>query len=386
MLQHLDTAIGFSVVMLLLSLLLTTLVQIVITFSGLRGSNLYWGIHKLLRQVDSNLGGHAKEIADVVLKHPAVTHLGRLRGIAIRREELLRILTEMGDRQSAAAQGLKPEAQTALSALVQKVVPGATEQEIARVQSVASALGNLMPAQTRAVRETVDRMLRETNKLSAEVNAWFDTFMDRTSERFKYYTRWITAILGFALALSFQIDSLDILRQFQRNPQLRAAFVDLAGATLNRSEEVTKITQERGNLATSALEALQSDERFKTVLAGKTIDTGMDDQSDGERWLATNIPGNNEILKAYRETYEQKNQALRQQLTKTAREIQDVLEESGLQIAHTGWDWRRFPGILATGLLLSLGAPFWYNALRKLSDLRPIVTRRVEGEAPKAVR
>lgn len=36
-----------------------------------------------------------------------------------------------------------------------------------------------------------------------------------------------------------------------------------------------------------------------------------------------------------------------------------------------------------SALFLSLGAPFWYNALRKMADLRPIVARKVEGEAPK---
>jgi hypothetical protein len=39
-----------------------------------------------------------------------------------------------------------------------------------------------------------------------------------------------------------------------------------------------------------------------------------------------------------------------------------------------------------TALFLSLGAPFWFNMLRKMSDLRPIVARKVEGEAPKAAR
>ncbi len=42
-LEHLDTALGFAVIMLLLSLLITVLVQTVTAVLGLRGSNLTFG-------------------------------------------------------------------------------------------------------------------------------------------------------------------------------------------------------------------------------------------------------------------------------------------------------------------------------------------------------
>jgi hypothetical protein len=32
-------------------------------------------------------------------------------------------------------------------------------------------------------------------------------------------------------------------------------------------------------------------------------------------------------------------------------------------------------------VLLSLGAPFWYNALKQLSNLKPSVTQKIEKES-----
>jgi hypothetical protein len=45
--------------------------------------------------------------------------------------------------------------------------------------------------------------------------------------------------------------------------------------------------------------------------------------------------------------------------------------------------WRQVLGVLVSAILLSLGAPFWFNVLRRLVDLRPIVARRAEGEPAK---
>jgi len=42
--------------------------------------------------------------------------------------------------------------------------------------------------------------------------------------------------------------------------------------------------------------------------------------------------------------------------------------------------WQHLLGTAATMLLLSLGAPFWFNTLRQLSNLKPIVAQKMEAE------
>ncbi len=55
MLQSLNTAIAFAVVMLLLSLMITMVVQLVISILGLRGRHLTWGLTMLFEQADKAL-------------------------------------------------------------------------------------------------------------------------------------------------------------------------------------------------------------------------------------------------------------------------------------------------------------------------------------------
>ena len=83
MLQQIDTAIGFAVVMLILSLIVTAIVQMISALTDLRGRNLASGLANLLHQIEPSLRDKfranstvAEYIANVVVKHPAIAHAG----------------------------------------------------------------------------------------------------------------------------------------------------------------------------------------------------------------------------------------------------------------------------------------------------------------------
>ena len=48
-------------------------------------------------------------------------------------------------------------------------------------------------------------------------------------------------------------------------------------------------------------------------------------------------------------------------------------------ILPQSWSWMRIPGITLSAMLLSLGAPFWYNALKDLVGLRPVLARKEQA-------
>jgi hypothetical protein len=64
--------------------------------------------------------------------------------------------------------------------------------------------------------------------------------------------------------------------------------------------------------------------------------------------------------------------------------IKGHLSRSGLQLFPAPWPGLRpekgeLPGLLVAAGLLSLGAPFWFNVLKNLSNLRPLVAARQEA-------
>jgi hypothetical protein len=42
--------------------------------------------------------------------------------------------------------------------------------------------------------------------------------------------------------------------------------------------------------------------------------------------------------------------------------------------------WRHFSGMTAAAMLLSLGAPFWFNLLKSLTNLRSSVAEEIDKQ------
>ena len=75
MFQHVDTVIGFVMLMLIASLVITAATQVVLSFLGLRGTNLQRSLADLLEMAypDEEAKHWAKEIAGRILRHPTIS-------------------------------------------------------------------------------------------------------------------------------------------------------------------------------------------------------------------------------------------------------------------------------------------------------------------------
>ncbi|MGH9363517.1 MAG: hypothetical protein ACRD2T_16525 [Thermoanaerobaculia bacterium] len=419
-LEHLDTVIAFAVIMLLLSLLITVLVQAVISLSRLRGRNLVWGLKTLIGQLDPRLVADAERLAQTVSHHPALTHRKGAPAVAIRREELIRLL-----RQIAASSGgeLGRTGQDALRELT--TLSGATPQEQAKAQGLAAALASSYPSEAAALQATVNQAMDTADRLWSEVNIWFDTVMDRTSERFKAASRAITVVLAFGLAFFLHIDSLGLLRQLSEDSALRAQLVAAGDAVREQAEAVLPQTESgeqtwSASRAIAELAATYSESPLAQAVAKvcyeaaaggeETCPPGLVTREDGRRWTLAHVEGDPlPSVLLFQRKFDEIVQARLADLGVSLSELGERIAQTRLEIVprypcgelpEGKWQrflaalrcpfefsgWRQVVGILMTALFLSLGAPFWYNTLRKLADLRPIVARRVEGEPPKGVR
>ena len=318
--------------MLLLSLLITVFVQAVIAVTRLRGSNLLWGVERLIGQLDPRLKEQAAGLANKVLRHPALTHLPKRPATALRPSELVLVLKDLADNDPS----LTPETQQVLNGMFERAAGEGSTEMVAKAEELIGKLDKSFPGQTAVLRETVERTLGATQQIVVKVDAWFDTVMDRTSERFKMYSRLFTILCAFAFGFLLQIDALAVIRQLSNNSAMRDRVVAIAEPALKTAEDLQSQAQQQTDAdAVARLKALQP------ILSN--LNHQLDDTS------LTLVPEDPLAFPGYGEP-------------------------------------RHLIGMFMTAILLSLGAPFWYNALRRVSDLRPIVARNVEGEAPKAQR
>jgi len=236
------------------------------------------------------------------------------------------------------------------------------------------------------------RALRRKSKVEVEIETWFDTVMDRSTERFILCARWITAAIAFILALGLHIDSIQIFKQLSIRSDVRARMVQQVDATLDKAGSLVSAAKEPKPLASEAIRAIEEDLKdSKDLEILRTVPGNLVTRRAGEEWLQGRLTGPRltKGLEAYKRRFDEATVAQLGDLKTSFNEVKSSLDQTGLQIIPQPLPgWKDYPGdrglhllgLLMTGLFLSLGAPFWYNALSRLANLRPVLAGKVEAQ------
>lgn len=167
-----------------------------------------------------------------------------------------------------------------------------------------------------------------TAQLRQEVALWFDRAMDRTSGVYKRNTKGVVLVLGLFLAVSTNTDTLHILNKLARDSTLRTTYSQLAGEVISAN------------------------------------------------------PAALNCLEAKREPDVQQNCSL----DATAKSLRQALDRTTeLPIGWSAANWqdqwqpnqggigsvlRLLTGWLFSAIAISMGAPFWFNLLNKVVNVR----------------
>jgi hypothetical protein len=172
------------------------------------------------------------------------------------------------------------------------------------------------------------------------LEAWYTGGMDRVSGWYKLHTRRVLLVVGLLVAVIFNVDTLSIVTQLSRSAELRKSLADAAtqvvetkrfnGVEMQVNEGDIKIAQDDLKKFASGIIAYEKQ--------GLPI---------GHSCLSPAEIGTDSRLRA-------------------------VIGRCWLNIRATAaGDWLvKILGWLVTGLAVSLGAPFWFDLLNRLVDLR----------------
>jgi hypothetical protein len=327
---------------------------------------------------------------------------------AIRPEELVRILQikiaglPVGDRLRAELTGLLEASNeealrklTMLNDALTRIAPvplGAVPAPVpvAGLAAAAPAVAhspNYAVQVDRVFQQVIDSAGRSVGKLET----WFSSSMDRVSQRFVVQVRMWTVVFAFLLAFGAHLDSLRLLDQLWTNPEMRAALANMRDGMLGEAKAI--LPPAGGGAASLEVpispgilqEAL---ERFKTshqALANNAnIPAGTTTLQDAVAWLTGQAGMTAEAGAEYRKI-------MIGVLHDHADKINEDLLRAGAQIIPNPYPGllkyggaRNLLGVLVAAVFLSLGAPFWYNALKNLSNLRTVVASKEQQESSAA--
>lgn len=374
-LAYFDMVFAFAVVMLLLSLFITVLVQLAISLLNLRGRSLLWGIEQIINSYPG-LRGQARTLAEKILKHESISPRGRL-AKAIGSDELKSILKEIYSELERS----KNENDRTVLAAIKDVIPASmvSDEKKQYLEGFVKQFEALFPQEMEKVNSAVRIFEEKASGLLLNIDTWFDTVMRRTTEHFLLRTRFWTVLFAAVLTLIFNVDSLKLLKDISANSGLRESLISSADRTLEKAEEVLYAEP----IASSALKSVK--DRHPQELPGD-LPADLVSVADGEDWIEKNVKAEDQkkVLEDYRDAYDELAGQRLSTVLKQARELKVDLEQARLAIVPADWlwnDWRGWGhliGLLMTIAFLSLGAPFWFSALKGLSALRPIIGGKID--------
>ncbi|HUI77759.1 MAG TPA: hypothetical protein VLY24_07570 [Bryobacteraceae bacterium] len=397
-LAHVDMLIAYTAVMLGVSLIITVLTQMVSASLGLRGTNLLWGTKTLLKSIDPQLESQA----EAMLTHPIISDslvstCGQLRdkplvgrlvrrwtlASAIRAGELVRMLAAHAQQLRSA--GGETNLETAVR--IESALQSSDADTLRHVQILTAAFQTLAPHYAVQVDKILDQMAASQQALCS-VEARFHSAMDRVSQRFAVQMRVWTVIFSFLLAIGVQLDSFRLLARLWNDPQARESLANTSASLMKEAAAIlpSASASDRTAIPGAAPELYEEVfERLKAKYPNETKGIGPmpieASYADARIWLERNLTGNDpRVLEDYTRSV---SGALAQQ----ANSIRHELESSGFLLIPRPYhplhfdDAANFLGTLVSALLLSLGAPFWFNALKSLSSLRPVLANKQDGGA-----
>lgn len=347
-LEILEIAIGIIFVYLLVSLLCTAVREGLESFMKTRGAYLWLGIRQLLD--DKQVTGLAASFYD----HPLIYSLfpgdfdrekrldkpkmianGKGAPSYIPSRNFAVVLMDI------AARG--PLTHDATS------TAGAPAISLENIRTNIANIGN--PQVQRVLLNAVDAARGDINKAQADIEAWYDSAMDRVSGWYKRTTQWWLLVIGFVAAVGLNVNTLAILDYLAAHPKERSALADRADTYMKKVGEADEKAADENEKADEA-DAKAGNEKADQPNANttKASPSNKRNYEEAQKMLnGLNLPIGWKGMKFF----------------SCAELGKDKLWLTAVVAPLFGW--------LLTAFAASLGAPFWFDLLNKVMVIRSTV-------------
>ncbi|HRH35427.1 MAG TPA: hypothetical protein PKY12_10220, partial [Catalimonadaceae bacterium] len=204
---------------------------------------------------------------------------------------------------------------------------------------------------------------------------WFDSMMDRVGGKYRKKALWSNLFIATAVTLVANIDTISIIRYLNTNKEAASRLAEAAYKASTDStyqNAVAKIanTNELSDTVNTDMDDVMAAQAV--VKANQTIETEINKIKEINTQLGSYLPigwGNGEFSAFVKKHYPGN---------------QNFWQESKWKGAFL-FGLSKLPGWLMTILAAMLGAPFWYELLNKVANIRnsikPLTAKKEEQKA-----
>jgi hypothetical protein len=222
---------------------------------------------------------------------------------------------------------------------------------VAALSVISPEVNQTLNALLSNLEEYVGEKESKLAKARQNVEKWFDDSMDRVSGVFKRHSQWMALMIGFVIALILNVDSVDLTLYLWREPTVRQALAENAA--------MFELSQEE--LEASPEEALQN---FRNQFLGLSLPVG---------WGFTRVPSS-AFSDASCQLFPGEDQSFGIPVIGSNLCITPPNPSNQANLGI------KVLGILLTALAARQGAPFWFDILKRVVNLRGTGANPAEKE------
>ena len=353
-LVSLDVLLGLSVVYLVFSLAVTSLNEFIAAVLSSRANWLRRGIASLLSENPDSLDDAR---AGEVLNSPFVTYLGTS-GIC--------------NTFKASYIAAWPLMQGVLSSFA-----GFKEDAFAKVSEIR-ALAEQLPEKSPIRKILIDICARAGHdlvKFREMLDAWFKTFEEQLTAWYRQKTQYVLVVLSSIVVGSMNVDTVALIHQLSVDPAVRKAVSEQAITAAKMKDLAEYLDVKARDQARSAWNSAV-EERKKA-----------EDACRLQTPIVPDCAKSDSLIKASQAERVAEEKLLEEQgkVDQVIIDRADALRVSGLKLGWEGdqFSWQKLVGLLLSVFAVSLGAPFWFGALKSLASIRSVGANVLEKEAAK---
>jgi hypothetical protein len=216
------------------------------------------------------------------------------------------------------------------------------------LEAIRRNVGNLEnPAVQRVVLAALDTAQGDLNQLQANLEAWYDSGMDRVSGWYKRSSQWVIFWIALFVSITLNINTITIADYLSRNDVARKALVARAEAAVNDPAFQSAVKSSRDSAAARYYDARRELDSLELPIGWSR---GWGAPRQHLRRSTTKLPAAD---------------------NSQAQPGNAKAENEGIEI----WNDVFGPvfGWLLTALAAMLGAPFWFDVLNKVMVIRSTV-------------
>jgi hypothetical protein len=247
-------------------------------------------------------------------------------------------------------------------------------QDRINLADIRKTIGNMPEGETKKIllaylKDAGDSLAR----FRAYLETWYDEMMDRASGWYKRRVQYWLIGIGFVLALVFNADPFVIAKRLASDPEARKNVVAMAEAYQKQLVAVTDTAGPGPDRQVHRLLNPTKNARLDTLLAkyGKSAQDSL---------LIANLYTNQQQIAAL----------VNEDLAAASTVLGMGWGEANLMPAHLTagqkayWLWlgSKLLGLIITALAVSLGAPFWFDLLNKVMNIRGTGVKPEEKPLP----